>query len=116
MGRLYIVESVSRLRMLAGNENLILGRRSGDEFEAFLSGYSSREEIINDIEEFYQYLDKTPLEFPGGDIRRICMSGGLVWIEESELDYDEMMHRADNALYKAKTVNKGSYEVMNMKV
>ena len=58
MGRLYIVESVSRLRMLAGNENLILGRRSGDEFEAFLSGYSSREEIINDIEEFYQYLDK----------------------------------------------------------
>ena len=115
-GDIYIVESVSRLRMLAGNENLILGRRSGDEFEAFLSGYSSREEIINDIEEFYQYLDKTPLEFPGGDIRRICMSGGLVWIEERELDYDDMMHMADNALYKAKTFNKGSYEVINMKV
>ena len=44
------------------------------------------------------------------------MSGGLVWIEERELDYDDMMHMSDNALYKAKTVNKGSYEVMNMKV
>lgn len=115
-GDTYIVEAVSRLKKLAGKDNLVLGRRSGDEFEAFLSGYEGREEIIIDIEEFYEYLNSTPLDFPGGDVRRICMSGGLVWIEESEMDYDEIMHMADNALYKAKNENKGSYEVIRMNV
>ena len=110
-GDIYIVESVNRLRSLGNSENLVLGRRSGDEFAVLVFGYSSRNEIIKEIDRFYEYLKRSPLEFPGRDRREIGISGGIVWLQSKEMDYDEMIHMADSALYRAKNNNKGGYEI-----
>lgn len=106
-GDIYIKAAVDQLKTI-GNDKKILGRRSGDEFVLFLYAFSSREELKASIDYFYSNLTNDPLILPDGKIKPITISAGLMWIENSDLTYDELLQYADEALYKAKKYYKGT--------
>jgi len=107
-GDVYINRAVSHLSKV-GEECSVLGRRSGDEFVLFLFGFLDREALRKEMKAFYEGLTKDLLEFPDGSLRPITISAGLLWIEDWTLKYDELLHKADELLYEAKSKNKGYY-------
>lgn len=106
-GDIYIKAAVEQLNTI-GNDKKVLGRRSGDEFVLFLYGFSTRKELKDSVDYFYENLKNHILSFPDGKTRPVTISAGLMWIENSNLTYDEMLHYADEALYKAKKCYKGT--------
>jgi diguanylate cyclase (GGDEF)-like protein len=111
-GDIYIRAAVEKLNSI-GNEDKILGRRSGDEFVLLLYGYSDKNELKAAIDEFYQKLRNEPLILEDGKSMAISISAGLLWIEDAKFSYEEMLQYSDEALYKAKNSHKGTcYEVI----
>lgn len=108
-GDYYIVEGVNQLKNIADRDKMLLGRRSGDEFVLLLHGFNSKLEVRECMDMFYSRLKDLPLKFPDGAIRSLGISGGLVWIESWPGNYDELLHRADEALYESKSKRKGSW-------
>jgi diguanylate cyclase (GGDEF)-like protein len=108
-GDYYIRESANRLQIIADRDQMLLGRRSGDEFVLLLHGFDNKVMIRETIDRFYEYLQKSPLIFPDQIVRQIYISGGLTWIKEWPTDYDELLHNADEVLYKSKFESKGTW-------
>lgn len=108
-GDYYIEETAKELRTIADENKYILARRSGDEFVMLLHSFTAKDEIIGAIEAFYYRLKEKILQFPEGVERNIAISAGYVWIDNDELNYDQLLHLADEALYYSKENNKGSY-------
>lgn len=110
-GDYYIVQTAERLRKIASEQNLILSRLSGDEFTVLLHGFADKEAIRERVTQFYKKLASYPLQFPGGELRPIRISAGLVWLEQDQLNlqYEQLLHQADEALYYSKHHQKGSY-------
>lgn len=106
-GDIYIKAAVEQLKTI-GNDKKILGRRSGDEFVLFLYGFLNREELKASIDDFYGNLTNDPLILPDGKTKPVTISAGLMWIESSDLTYDELLQYADEALYEAKKFCKGT--------
>jgi len=107
-GDFYINRAVSHLTKI-GETSSVLGRRSGDEFVLFLFGFADRDAIRKEMKTFYEGLTKDLLAFPDNSHKPIMISGGLLWIEDWTLKYDELLHKADELLYEAKKENKGFY-------
>ncbi len=114
-GDQYIITAVDHLNQIAPVSNVLLGRRSGDEFVVLLHGFESREEIRNCLEHFYKKLQEEQILFPDGKLIPVMISAGVMWIESEAFSYDEMLHFADEALYEAKRNRKGFY-IENNKV
>lgn len=106
-GDIYIKAAVEQLKTI-GKDKKVLGRRSGDEFVLFLYGFLNREELKASIHDFYRNLKNEPLILPDGKTKPVTISSGLMWIEDSDLTYDELLQYADEALYKAKKFYKGT--------
>jgi diguanylate cyclase (GGDEF)-like protein len=104
----YINLAVRHLEKIA-KENMVLGRRSGDEFALLLYEFESKDAIRFCLREFYANLSKDMLLLPDGISKPVTISSGLAWVDSMELPYDEYLQFADEALYKAKKFNKGSY-------
>lgn len=85
----------------------ICGRRSGDEFYAFFYRYSSKKEIIEIINKFYEQLKEEPFCFPDGTKSNISVSSGLAWYNKEETEFGKLMGQADSALYISKRTKKG---------
>lgn len=107
-GDFYINQAVSHLSKI-GKTSSVLGRRSGDEFVLFLFGFVDRDAIRKEMKTFYEGLAKDLLLFPDSSLKTITISGGLLWIEDWTLKYDELLHKADELLYEAKNVKKSFY-------
>lgn len=106
-GDFYISKTAEALKIFKEFDGIV-GRISGDEFSVFLYSFESREHIRDVITTFYQYLEKNPLKFPN-ETRNIKISGGLFWIENGDhsLPYEDLLQKADEALYVAKRSTKG---------
>ncbi len=91
------------------SEHSIVGRRSGDEFYAFVYGFESREEIRSLVSNFYKRLQSRIIIFPDGSKKTIMISAGLAWYVKDILTYDELLNCADSALYDAKNFCKGQW-------
>lgn len=113
-GDTYIRHAVRHLSQMS-EENLILGRRSGDEFTVLLYDFPTKDQLIKVLHAFFGKLEKDLLQFPDGVTKKVSISGGLVWIYDSKKSYDEYLQMADEALYRAKENQKGScYEYSSM--
>ncbi len=106
-GDIYIKAAVEHLKTI-GIDKKVLGRRSGDEFVLFLYGFLNKEELKIYIDDFYENLKKHPLMMPDGKEKLVTISSGLMWVEGDDLTYDELLQYADEALYKAKKLYKGT--------
>lgn len=110
-GDQYILTAVYYLKQVAPESNSILGRRSGDEFVLLLHGFENQNEILSALSRFYQLLSDHPMDVTNGHQIGVSISGGVMWIEDRTLTYDELLHFADEALYAAKKERKGFYMV-----
>ncbi|WNF38283.1 diguanylate cyclase [Bacillaceae bacterium IKA-2] len=90
----------------------IIGRQSGDEFSVFLFGFDSKDQIRALVEVFYEKLKANPIDFPEVGQREIMISAGLYWLDDNEenYNYEQLSQKADQALYKAKNKDKGSWK------
>lgn len=108
-GDTYILEAVDRLKQLGNETDLLLGRRSGDEFVALLHGFQNKNELVDRVNRLYEIIDKSPIELPDGSTKTVTMSGGLCWIDQLDFKYDDYLQYADDALYHVKRNDKGSW-------
>ena len=101
------------LRVCAGfltefnGEHGLAARRSGDEFCLFLHHYKTKQEIANDMEEFYSCLQQNPVIFPDQSRKTLEISSGLAWYGGGLNEFQTLLKAADYALYDAKNSGKG---------
>lgn len=106
-GDIYIKHTANHLTAVCKNQ--VLGRRSGDEFTLLIYNLDSKEQVRKCIDEFYERLHEDMLIFPDGTVKRAAISGGLVWIEQNDLNFDECLQKADELMYDAKRNKKGHF-------
>ncbi len=90
-------------------ENMITGRRSGDEFYAFLYQCKNIEQVCKRMNQFYDSLANAPLVLPNGKQKVVSASGGIAFCAEGKTDYATLLAMADEVLYRAKERQKGGY-------
>lgn len=89
------------------DDNIIVGRRSGDEFYLFFCGFKSREAVNAVIGSIYSFIDDNLIKAPDG-MRKIAFSAGAAFRSNDE-DFNQLLNNADEMLYKAKKENKGGF-------
>ncbi len=106
-GDIYINHVVKHLTEI-NKESQILGRRSGDEFTLLIYDQESKEAVREDIDKFFQKLEKDLLTFPDGVAKSAKISAGMAWVEEA-CSFEEYLQKADELLYHSKKNLKGYY-------
>ncbi len=106
-GDAYLKFTASCLKAFS-DSNVIVGRRSGDEFYMYFNGFGSRAEIDGIINSVYEYLNSNKIESPDGETA-VKFSAGAAYLTDSEDDFDSILDKADEMLYKAKREQKGSF-------
>lgn len=110
-GDVYIVNAVDHLKTLVEDGHGLLGRRSGDEFVMLIAGLESKSQVLKKLDGFYTSILERKIVFPDDTSRTVKISAGLMWIDDLNFSYDELLHFADEALYEAKGSNKGGYVI-----
>lgn len=81
---------------------------SGDEFNIFLSGYDSKDEIRKIIDDVRSRLFSSYCLLADGTHFKIRASGGISWYPDDSVSYDMLIKYADFAMYTIKHSTKGS--------
>lgn len=108
-GDRYLQYMAQKMRKIP-TEHCFPSRRSGDEFCLFLYGYSSREELLEEMERFWQSLASSSIPLPDGGTKVLVASAGIAWTEP-EITMAHLMYNADVALYQAKKQLPGTYQI-----
>nr|WP_229722682.1 EAL domain-containing protein [Xylophilus rhododendri] len=96
-----------RLTQAVRNEDTV-SRLGGDEFVVILRGVADASEIRDIIEERLIPLIRAPHDGEGHELRVSCSIGVAVFPEDGQ-DIDELMRRADAAMYEAKSSGRDQY-------
>ena len=80
----------------------LLGRFGGDEFMVFLKNVTNREVINRRIEEFCA-------EFKKNSEYQCTCSIGIATAKKADFSYEEVLKKADDALYRSKKDGKNRY-------
>lgn len=80
----------------------LIGRLGGDEFLVFVKGVNTREILDHRMEELFQRL---------ADTSEFCLacSAGISFANGKDINYRELVEKADNALYESKAKGKNQY-------
>ena len=87
-----------------------LCRLAGDEFCIFFYGCSGKEEIRHYIERLQVRLKHTTIRLQENQEYSICISGGIAWYPEDGRSCEELLERADKAMYTVKKAEKGQFK------
>lgn len=105
-GDRYIKAFAQAISFFPANQKLV-GRRSGDEFNVFLYGFSDREALRQCVASFWSLTVQQEILLPSGDPLRVRASGGLAWFPDDADSYGELLRLADFAMYDSKHTHKG---------
>lgn len=86
----------------------VVARMSGDEFNVFLSGFDSKDEIRNIVNEVREILGESYCILADGTHYKIRASGGISWYPDDSLSYELLIKYADFAMYTIKHSTKGN--------
>lgn len=105
----YILKAVDLIKSLGNAENVVVGRRSGDEFVVLMRNYKEKTAIVNALEGLFESMKLSTLIYEDGTNIQISMSCGICYIDQTDLSYEDYLQHADDALYKAKHNGKGGW-------
>lgn len=84
-----------------------VGRIGGDEFAVFSKGYRKREEIENSAEILLEAMRVTSFNKEN----KVTLSVGIAAYPNDGSTYEELLRKADIALYESKHDGKNSYTI-----
>ena len=87
----------------------LVARFGGDEFAALITDIHSQDEMIQVAERCLKAVG-TEVE-KGGETARFGVSIGMSMYPENSLEADELLKKADAAMYEAKKAGKGTYRI-----
>lgn len=90
------------------NHNGVVARMSGDEFNIFLSGYNSKEEILEVVNKVRDNLLNSYCLLSDGTHFKIRASGGIAYYPYDSKSYEMLIKYADFAMYSIKHSTKGA--------
>ena len=96
------------------NYNGVVARMSGDEFNVFLSGYNSKEEIMEIVNKVRDNLLSSYCLLSDGTHFKIRASGGISFYPYDSKAYDMLIKYADFAMYTIKHSTKGALAQFDM--
>jgi diguanylate cyclase (GGDEF)-like protein/PAS domain S-box-containing protein len=108
LGDKVLIYVISRIKEIF-SEGEIIGRIGGDEFVVFAGNITSIDEVMEKAEVLKCALDTTYI----GEVKSIPISGsvGVSIYPEAGLHYEQLMDRADQALYRVKEQGKNNYSL-----
>ena len=109
MGDRYLKAMADMLADMAAPEQCVAVRLSGDEFVLFFYGYGDRETILNKVKEGYE--QRPFIQLPDGTRHRINASVGLAFAQRETERMDDLINRADRAMYRVKHGSKNGIAV-----
>lgn len=92
----------------------IVSRLSGDEFNVFLYGYDSKDEIREIISTVREKLIESYCTLADGTHFRLRASGGVAWYPDDSDSYETLIKYADFAMYTIKHSTKGKIAEFDM--
>jgi len=106
IGDKVLIFVISRIKEVF-SEGEIIGRIGGDEFVVFAGNITNLDEVMEKAATLRNALDTTYIS----DMKSIPISGsiGIAIYPEAGLHYEQLMDRADQALYRVKEQGKNNY-------
>ncbi|QQO11111.1 EAL domain-containing protein [Breznakiella homolactica] len=93
--------------------NAVISRRSGDEFNVFLYGYNSKQELRDIIFSVYDKIGTKHILLPQGNRYTLHASGGIAYYPDDARDIRHLIRYADFAMYTVKHTLKGGVQEFN---
>ena len=107
VGDLILIEAAKRLKGCIRNHDMV-ARLGGDEFTIVLTSVSGKEEVESIVHRLQSLLQK-PLVLAGQTFT-LSMSIGIALYPQDGVEADDLLKRADTALYVVKSRGRNSYE------
>ncbi len=108
-GDQYIIHAANALSQ-AIPEQAVCARISGDEFNAFLYGYSSKEELAEEVVKIQKAVNSGTFLLPDGNIQLVHATGGVAYYPEHSRSLEGLSKYADYAMYVAKRNHKRYFQ------
>jgi diguanylate cyclase (GGDEF)-like protein len=96
-----VIKAVTRTISELIEKEAILGRLGGEEF-AIICRFPVHQDVVQHLELIREKIEQLEIRTEGGDLIRCTISIGVVKADETIKNLDELLHRADKLLYKAK--------------
>lgn len=109
----YIKTAANTLKLFR-NYGGIAARMSGDEFNVFLGGFDSKDEVRAVIANVKEKLQSSYCILPDGTHYKIRASGGVSWYPDDSKSYELLIKYADFAMYTVKHSTKGNFTEFDM--
>ncbi len=93
----------------------IVSRLSGDEFNVFLYGYNSKDEIRRIVETVREKMSESYCILADGTHFKLRASGGVSWYPDDSRSYEQLIKYSDFAMYTIKHSTKGKLAEFDMK-
>lgn len=103
-----VLNAVSRRLVHSLNNRGIVGRMGGDEFTVILPGIRNVNEVVTLARKIVEEMNK-PLIIQGQEFHITC-SIGISLYPEDGLNVENLMMRADTAMYRAKEQGRNNYK------
>ncbi len=102
------IKTAANIFKLFADYGGIVARMSGDEFNVFLSGFDSQDEIRRIICKVRERLNESYCILTDGTHYKIRASGGVSWYPYDSTSYEMLIKYADFAMYTIKHSTKGN--------
>ena len=103
------LQSFASVMQSMPSRHVMPSRRSGDEFCMMIFGCQDKEEIVKLLNSFYHILKRYRVTMSAGKSLTIGASAVFACTADPNLNVEELLNRADEALYEVKRDTKGCY-------
>lgn len=94
----------------------VVARLGGDEFAVFCALRDNVEQIIHKVARLIETWSRTPIISEDGNSFYTTLSIGVALAPENGSSYNELLHKADMALYKSKQRGRNRYTIYNEEI
>lgn len=95
------IKKAAEILYCVKDENCYVSRLSGDEYAIMIFGAESDAVLLDKIEKIYDYMMHAKIEVFGKEID-VRLSGGYVFYSEYPEELDQLLKKADIAMYESK--------------